>query len=352
VPVIDEPDPFAPQRESEPLGDDPFVRARPQTADRRGPDVTPTVVGPLARRDPDAPLDESGEYRVTGAVSFDEVLGRARRQGFLAGAAAGALAGAVVAAVLAVATSRPSATASAPATAPEPDPAIAATPDPAAGAAPARASAPRGPGPAAIVNRPVESAGASPPATASGAGPAPAATPEVPEPGGVAERTPGAESSPALAAREEAASAVEPGGADRPSAGDRASGSESAEAGVAPGSPAEAENVTGPAEARAAAPGPPGERQVTAALSVRRDELDACVAETPGESAAARGRRFRLLVVIGPDGRVSEARTDDAEIGATPLGACLVRLAQELAFAPFEGEPVRLEVRVHSDDPE
>jgi len=347
--VIDEPDPFAPQRESEPLGDDPFVRARPQAADRRGPDVTPTVVGPLARRDPDAALDESGEYRVTGAVSFDEVLGRARRQGFLAGAAAGALAGAVVAAALAVATSRPIATVSRIAPAPAPDPAIAATPDPAAGAAPA----PRGPGPAAMVNRPAESAGASPPATATGAGPAPAATSDVPEPGGAAERTPGAQSRPALAApREEAASAVEPGGADRPSSGDQAPGSGSTEAGGSPGSPAEAEDASRPAEARAAAPGPPGEREVTAALSDRRDELDACVAETPGESAAARGRRFRLLVVIRPDGRVSEARTDDAEIGATPLGACLVRLAQELAFAPFEGEPVRLEVRVHSDDPE
>jgi len=350
--VIDEPDPFAPQRESEPLGDDPFVRARPQAADRRGPDVTPTVVGPLVQRDPDAPLDESGEYRITGAVSFDDVLRRARRQGFLAGAAAGALAGAVVAVALAVATSRPFATASRTATLPAPDPAIVATPGPAAAAAPARVPAPRDPGPAAIVNRPAEGAGASRPATASGAGPEPAATADVPEPGGVAERAPGAESSPAGAAPgDEAADAAESGPAGPPT-GDRAPGSGTAEAGVSPGSPAEAKNAARPAEARAAAPGPPGEREVTAALSDRRDELDACVAETPGDSAAARGRRFRLLVVIGPDGRVSDARTDDAEIGATPLGACLVRLAQELAFAPFEGEPVRLEVRVHSDDPE
>ncbi|HEX9051000.1 MAG TPA: hypothetical protein VF841_10745, partial [Anaeromyxobacter sp.] len=58
-------------------------------------DDEPTILGPLAERDPNAPLDESAEYAVTGAVTFDEVLRRTRRQGFVAGAAAGGLAGAV-----------------------------------------------------------------------------------------------------------------------------------------------------------------------------------------------------------------------------------------------------------------
>ncbi len=42
-------------------------------------DEEPTILGPLAQRDPNAPLDESAEYAVTGAASFDEVLRRARR---------------------------------------------------------------------------------------------------------------------------------------------------------------------------------------------------------------------------------------------------------------------------------
>ncbi|HEX9052375.1 MAG TPA: hypothetical protein VF841_17745, partial [Anaeromyxobacter sp.] len=85
------------------------------------------------------------------------------------------------------------------------------------------------------------------------------------------------------------------------------------------------------------------------ALAARRDALDACVAGTPGDGAAARGRRFRMLVVVEPSGEVSEARPYDEEIAATPLGICLARLARAATFPPFEGEPARVEVKVRAD---
>jgi hypothetical protein len=35
---------------------------------------------------------------------------------------------------------------------------------------------------------------------------------------------------------------------------------------------------------------------------------------------------------------------DDLGIAPTPLGICLVRVAQAMSFRPFEGEPVRVEL--------
>jgi hypothetical protein len=101
--------------------------------------------------------------------------------------------------------------------------------------------------------------------------------------------------------------------------------------------PTEATEATAPARQL-------DEREVAAALRARRDAFDACVAATSGDAASARGHRFRVSVVIEPSGQVSDARIDDPQIDATPLGACLIRLAQTMSFAPFDGEPVRVDV--------
>jgi hypothetical protein len=90
---------------------------------------------------------------------------------------------------------------------------------------------------------------------------------------------------------------------------------------------------------------------VAEALRSRRAALADCVAATPG-AAAARGQRFALTIVIDPSGRVSDVEIDDPEIEATPLGVCLVRLAHGMSFAPFEGEPFRVELALGYGDPE
>src|SRR6266508_3056721 len=104
------PDVFAPGPPAEP---DPFA----PPAGGEGP--TPARRRPLEKRDPLARV-ESAEFRITGEVSFDDVLRRARWRGFLSGCAAGALAAALVAAVLAL--SGPRATPSGPATVSHPPP--------------------------------------------------------------------------------------------------------------------------------------------------------------------------------------------------------------------------------------
>jgi hypothetical protein len=287
---------------------DPFVSSS---------EVEPTILGPLAERDPNAPPDTSAEYVVTGAASFDDVLGRARRQGFLAGALAGGVAGAVVAAAIALGTSGPAPAASGTAAMveiaePEPAPAL--------------------PAPAAIVP-PRARAAASPPAASGGAG----------------GRAPGG----AESARADAAT----GSTDT----DGTHGVEGGVPGTAPGpsgahdddaADGDPRGAARPAGDGTAAARPPDEREVTQRLAARRGELDACVEETPGERAASRGRRFGLVVVVEPTGQVSDARTDDEEIAATPLGVCLVQIARDTTFRPFAGEPARVEVRVRSDDAE
>ncbi|HEY6100665.1 MAG TPA: hypothetical protein VIW03_14605, partial [Anaeromyxobacter sp.] len=100
-------------------------------------------------------------------------------------------------------------------------------------------------------------------------------------------------------------------------------------------------------EGESVAKRPFDERDVAAALRARRGDIDACVAATPGDAAAARGQSFLLAVVIDPTGKVSDAQIDDPEIEETPLGVCLVRLARAMSFSPFEGQPFRVELALN-----
>lgn len=111
-----------------------------------------------------------------------------------------------------------------------------------------------------------------------------------------------------------------------------------------------------PADAAAAAGPPPSDGvspatghapdayEVAAALRERRADIEGCLAEASAAADAASEpqRRLRLVVVIDPSGRVSDALLDDAPGDSTPLGACLLRLAQELSFAPFEGDATQV----------
>ncbi len=193
-----DPDPFAAPDANGARDDEPSIHTTAPVAEARGmaesaPDVTPTFIGPLARRDPSARLDESSEYRLTGAISFDDVLRRTRRQGFLAGIAAGAVVGAIAAVALIVAMSRLADTAAPP---PEPPAQPARAPEAAAEtrAAPAPTAANEGP-PAA--RRTAESAGASRPVVARKLRTVTGAPPPAPVPEPEAARPTDAEEAPA-----------------------------------------------------------------------------------------------------------------------------------------------------------
>jgi hypothetical protein len=84
------------------------------------------------------------------------------------------------------------------------------------------------------------------------------------------------------------------------------------------------------------------DEEVAAALRARRQTLDGCVAATAAEGAEPPPQRLRLVLTLEPGGEVSGAQFDDAEVDASPLGACLAGVVQSMSFPPFEGEPVRL----------
>jgi hypothetical protein len=324
---IREADPFAPPS-APPRAEDPFASAGPDLATLTISlaETSDTLVRPLARRDPDA-LPEDTSDCVTGAASFDDVLRRARRRGFLAGAAGGVVAGAALAAAV-VALVRPATVAVAPVV-----PAL----------------SPRGDG--------REEGRAADDARDPHAGRGPAAVPDLPAPlrpsrspraaGGA--RGEGAR--PARAGEEagegaRAAGPVRDGGEDAQEAAagapgiDLRSAAETATPGEPPDAPDDAVVAT-PAEA----PAPPRrleEAEVAAALASRRDALDACFAAA--DAGAPPGSVVRLLVRVEPSGRVAGARTDDPLLDESPLGACLGEVARAMSFEPFEGDPVRVEL--------
>jgi hypothetical protein len=296
-------DPFAPPEPRPPVAGAPPAAREP----------TATLSGALVDRDPHARAEETADWGATGAVSFEDVLRRARRHSFVSGCLAG---GAAVAAFCLVTWALFSTT---PVTTRE---VRAERAEPAAGTAEPVAAAPAqrpGAGSAsAATSRPAGSPAGG--ATAARGAPGRARDPVRSE----VTRSPAAAGAPA-----EVAAAV-----DDPAAAPL----EPAASGAAAGAAAGVETAAGSPR--------PGEREVMAALRDRGEAIDECVALTPGDETAARGRRFQLLVVVEPAGEVSDVRVADPSVESTPLGVCLVRLGRELSFPPFEGEAVRVELPV------
>jgi hypothetical protein len=82
---------------------------------------------------------------------------------------------------------------------------------------------------------------------------------------------------------------------------------------------------------------------VANALAVRRGAIERCLADHRADAGAG-SRRFHLVITIDATGQVGDARVDDPELGATPLGACLAGVVRDLALPPFDGDPVRVEL--------
>jgi hypothetical protein len=341
--------------------EDPFARALPRR-NGRVEVTTPLHEGRLAERDPDAVPEETSGDGVTGALSFDDLLRRARAHGFLLGAAAGAIGAVVVAAALALATARPTGTTTIPVREPLAAPATAPAPpaEPSREPPPATRRAPTARRAGAEVASARGAPGERPPARAE-RGPAETAVPaeELPAPADASEvmtrgTTAAASPEPTLTA---AAAPAETAGAER-TAGDSPAAFASALAGTGTqaGVPERAGATPGPAS-RALEPSaasrprrPFPEEDVAAALRSRRPAVSECIAATPGGPSAARARRFSLTVVIDPSGRVSEVFVDDPEVQETPLGQCLLRHARTMSFAPFDGSPYRVELALDYGD--
>ena len=285
-----DPDPSAVPAERAETGDDPFAGAGPgDPGGLADGERSVTIVGPLAQRDPDARSEDSSEFDLTGAASFDDLLRHVRWRGFFAGAAVGALVVGLGGIALSwVVLSRSGGPAAAPSAEPQ-----RVEQDRRANAEPREAAGVRPPAPAAAVREETR--------------PARATAKRRVRPG-AAEEHRGVEA-PGLVLRP----------AEEPSA-----------------------PAAGPA-ARSAQRRPLEPAEVAAALAARREEIEACATAHPADTARAGGRQLHLLLSIDRTGRVA-ARVDDAELDATALGACLVRVATDERFAPFDGDPVRVDL--------
>jgi hypothetical protein len=352
---IREPDPFAPAPDPAPRADDPFApSAREREREHHAATLslvaaTDTLFGPLARRDPDAPPEETAEHPITGAASFDDVLRRARRRGFLAGVAAGGAAGAALAAAL-VLLLRPG-----------PPAVVARTAATASPIAAAELPA-REPSPVAVVTAPLTPSLS--PRVAGGAGGPPrdgvvaerekpgidlrgASAPQVDGPAGpevadTAAANPAAVVVPAAVI--DAAADAEPAADAAPAAVTEPAADVDPAAVSGTPAPAPDAEVATPAPAVPAAPRRLEEGEVVAALAARHDALEGCFAVTADDAGAPPGQVVRLLVGVDPSGRVSDVRIDDARLDASPLGVCVGRVVRAMSFEPFEGEAVRVEL--------
>ncbi|HET9551948.1 MAG TPA: hypothetical protein VFP50_03190 [Anaeromyxobacteraceae bacterium] len=81
-------------------------------------------------------------------------------------------------------------------------------------------------------------------------------------------------------------------------------------------------------------------------MARQKPAFDRCVAAAlSGDGGAAlAGRKVGLLVAVGSGGLVEASEVEEADVEASPLGACLRRAASRLTFPPFEGDPVGLRV--------
>jgi hypothetical protein len=300
-----------------PVDDDPFARATPDPlpATRRF-DLAALAAGgspPLATLDPGASPEELVDTRMYEAEREGAARWRPRRSTALAaGAGAAAFAAAVAAWISVVSTGTTSSlTIARSPSAPDPGP---------AGAEPewtVDLSVPAAPAPAAPVRAPPPAEPVSAPELIVLAGPA---------------REP-AFAGDALVAPQPIALAGP--GAQEPAA--------------VPAAPSAPPDAPAAVPARAAARAPDA-RQVFEALRGHGDDLDECIASAPDAVPAIAGKRFRLVVVVDPDGRVSDASVDDPAVDATALGTCLRGVAYAMSFQPFEGDPARVRVPLKPDD--
>ena len=118
----------------------------------------------------------------------------------------------------------------------------------------------------------------------------------------------------------------------------------------APAPPARAAAPAPPPPVAAAPEPPPAPRKqsqgldpavMQSVIARNRPSFDVCVdraIQDPVTSSYA-GRRAALLLLIAPTGK-AEAALEDADLDASPFGACLRRVAAKMSFPTFQGDEV------------
>jgi serine/threonine-protein kinase len=87
----------------------------------------------------------------------------------------------------------------------------------------------------------------------------------------------------------------------------------------------------------------PNAQVLSRAFNARRSEVVACfrsnAAHAPADGVA------QVVITLAPDGTVQNASVSPANVGSSPLGACITRIARSTSF-PGQGEVVRFRIPV------
>ncbi|MDH5675865.1 MAG: protein kinase [Myxococcales bacterium] len=136
------------------------------------------------------------------------------------------------------------------------------------------------------------------------------------------------------------APAAEPDEPDEPAAQAGAEAPDESEPAAADEPPDQEPEAANPDPAPAAqaesGPAPPDPRRLTRRFSRRQNHIEACFAR---HAKGLEGSpRLSVYFTIGTDGRVDSAKLSPAALSGTPLGKCILNVAQETRFGPQQRE--------------
>ncbi len=87
----------------------------------------------------------------------------------------------------------------------------------------------------------------------------------------------------------------------------------------------------------------PNAQVLSRAFNARRGEVVGCFRSHP--ASAPEDGVVQVVITLAPDGAVQNASVAPANVGSTPLGACITQIARTTTF-PGQGELVRFRIPV------
>ena len=95
------------------------------------------------------------------------------------------------------------------------------------------------------------------------------------------------------------------------------------------------------------AAGGPSEEELQKVIAALKPAFASCVDQELKRNPDFKGQKVKLTATVSGSGKVSAARIAPAGVLGGPLSACLEQRARAMAFAPFAGDPVDLEIPVN-----
>lgn len=91
---------------------------------------------------------------------------------------------------------------------------------------------------------------------------------------------------------------------------------------------------------------PPTPHELERLLGAQGQRLAACADAEHGRRPEWLGTTLTAEATLSPDGRISQARVGDLKLERSPLGSCVRNVLEAVAFPPFSGEALTIEIPV------